>query len=237
MVETRASRWGASKDTGTRASSPRTPLPAPCVPQNQDAQPAQNSQSEGDVISRLIPFLITLQETQRQIFQLIIDQENHVPLPSSDDCPAQRVTLVNSKDLVTMKHSLGIQESLFSWSVRKLKPLSGKRQALPCPFLPSSCLYTPKKWADGVSPRGQTPKLQKFDRQKGHAKEHVRRFLALMGTFSYVNALCPEIILQILDRQSLHLVCQPKGRDLYVTLSTSCLCLMQSSSTLRSTSL
>lgn len=118
MVETRASRWGASKDTGTRASSPRTPLPAPCVPQNQDAQPAQNSQSEGDVISRLIPFLITLQETQRQIFQLIIDQENHVPLPSSDDCPAQRVTLVNSKDLVTMKHSLGIQESLFSWSVR-----------------------------------------------------------------------------------------------------------------------
>lgn len=68
--------------------------------------------TEGNTISHLVSFLMSLQETQRQILQLIVDQANHVPLPSNDDHHTRRVMPVNSKDPVTTKHSSGIQESV-----------------------------------------------------------------------------------------------------------------------------
>lgn len=64
MVETRASRSRAARETKTRASSHRgTPLPA-----SRDAQP------KSDTISGLMPFLMSIQETQQQILRLIADQ-------------------------------------------------------------------------------------------------------------------------------------------------------------------
>lgn len=61
-------------------------------------------------ISRLIPFLMSLYETQRQFLQLIDDQENHVPWSWNDSYPTQKVIPVNSKNPNTTKHSSVIQE-------------------------------------------------------------------------------------------------------------------------------
>lgn len=74
MVETRASQRRAPKDKGTQASNRRTPLPT-----SHDAQLAQSPQPETNTVSRLTPFLITLQETQRKILQLLADKRHRVP--------------------------------------------------------------------------------------------------------------------------------------------------------------
>lgn len=64
MVETRASRSRAVEEAETQVSRhKRTPPSPPRTPQTQIVQPTQSAQFEGDIVSRLMSFLISLQET------------------------------------------------------------------------------------------------------------------------------------------------------------------------------
>lgn len=112
---------------------------------SRDAQPAQSPQSESNVVSRLIPFLLNLQETQPQILQLLVGQANRVPLPSRDDYLALKVTLVDRKDSVAMKHSLGVQKPIAFLTRSEVEAISEKKQVLPRQFPLSSCLHIPEK--------------------------------------------------------------------------------------------
>lgn len=77
MMKTLASQSRAVKEAETQASSCKG-APPPHLPQAQTTQHAHFAQSQGDGVSFFIPFLVSLQQTHRQILELLVSQANRV---------------------------------------------------------------------------------------------------------------------------------------------------------------
>lgn len=141
-----------------------------CAPKSR-CSTCQNAQLEGDAISHLISFLITLREPQQPILQLITDQADRVLLPSNDDRPAQRVTLVNNKDPVTAKHSSGIQEPLTFLTCLEVKAIVMKGTRSSCSVSVGLMPPYAREVTNCSIPRGTKPQsCRNFDGRIGVQK-------------------------------------------------------------------
>lgn len=191
MVETRASRSRRCKrHRNPSFESQGTPPLASRVPQNQNAQP------EGNSISCLMPFFMSLQETQRQILQLIANQAIPFPSPishaaSGDDQLARKVTTIKNDDPTDVKHSSDVQKPVTFLTRSEVEAIVRKETGSSLSFSTELMPSFPRGVTTIPYPPGyKVPKFQKFDGRKGDSKGHVRRFLDLLGVFSYDSTLC-----------------------------------------------
>lgn len=106
MVESRATWSRIAEEAETQALSRRGVPPSPThLPQAQAAQLAQLVQFGGDTVSCLILFLVSLQQTQRQILKLLASQAHRALVPDPpiaapvNSKPTQGPTPTNTDNL------------------------------------------------------------------------------------------------------------------------------------------
>lgn len=147
-------------------------------------------------MSYLMPFLMSQQENQRQILQLIPYQANRVPLPTppaalNNGRLVGNVILANNKDPTTTNHSSNAQESVTFLTRFEVEAIVRKETGSSSPVSTELMpLYATEVTTIAYPTGYKTPKFQKFVGCKGDSKEHVWCLLDSMGAFSYNSTLC-----------------------------------------------